>query len=102
HLTGPRPNGCYTSAEELISDVAAIRTSLLAEGNTEVAEQEVQTWIDQIQVFGLHTARLDIRQHSAVYRDVISELWQAAGLIDSRSSLTEADRGRLLAVPIET
>lgn len=100
-LTGPRPTGSYTSVEELLDDVGAIRTSLLVEGNTEVADQEVQTWVDQIQVFGFHTARLDIRQHSAVYRDVIAELWQAAGLIDNRSSLTEEDRIRLLAVPIE-
>jgi phosphoenolpyruvate carboxylase len=100
-MVGPRPTGCYSSVEELLDDVGAIQSSLLAEGNTEVAGQEVQTWIDQIQVFGFHTARLDIRQHSAVYRDVIAELWQAAGLIDSGVSLTEADRIRLLAVPIK-
>ena len=46
--------------------------------------QEIQTWLDQIQVFGFHTARLDIRQHAAIYRDGLAELWQAAGLIKDR------------------
>ena len=94
-LTGPVPAGSYSSADELSADVGAIRSALLAEGNTEVANQEVQTWIDQIQVFGFHTARLDIRQHADVYREVLAELWQAAGLISDPQTLTETDRLRL-------
>ncbi len=101
-LLGPLPTGSYASTEELLDDVCAIHSSLLAEGNTEVASQEVQSWIDQIQIFGLHTARLDIRQHAAVYRDVVAEIWQAAGLIEDRGSLTEEDRIRLLAMPTES
>ncbi len=101
-LIGPLPTGSYASTEELLDDVCAIHSSLLAEGNTEVASQEVQSWIDQIQVFGLQTARLDIRQHAAVYREVVAEIWQAAGLIEDRGSLTEENRIRLLAAPIES
>ena len=100
-LVGPRPTGCYTSVEELLDDVARDPNEFIGRRQHRGRDQEVQTWIDQIQVFGFHTARLDIRQHSAVYRDVIAELWQAAGLVESCSSLTEEDRIRLLAVPIE-
>ena len=101
-LFGPPPDGCYTTADELAADVTEIRSALLDGKNTEVADHEVQAWLDQIHVFGFHTARLDIRQHSAVYRDVILELWQAAGLIQGPRSLTEPDRQRLLTSSLDT
>jgi len=100
-LQGPIPAGSYSSPEELLADVADVHRALLAEGNAEVAEQEVQCWIDQIAVFGFHTAELDIRQHSAVYRDVLAELWHHANLVADRDSLKEECRLRLLESPPE-
>ena len=62
-----------------------------------MATNEVQTWLDQITVFGFHTARLDIRQHAAVYREVMEEFWRDAGLISvRRARRTEAERQQLL------
>ena len=75
----------------------AIRDVLVADGNAEVATNEVQTWLDQIAVFGFHTARLDIRQHAAVYREVIEELWRSAGLIPQDGVPAEQERQRLLS-----
>lgn len=100
-LVGLPPIGSYTSADELASDVKAIYSTLVADGNAEVAHAEVQSWLDQIRVFGFHTARLDVRQHSTVYRDVITELWQRAGRIGNEP-LTEAARQALLSESIAT
>ena len=59
-------------------------------------ENEIEPWLDQIRIFGLHTARLDIRQHSGVYRQAIEELWQVAGLCDDPAGLDEGSRVQLL------
>ncbi len=92
----PPPSGAYRSAEELAADVELVRQVLLEDGNTEVAVTEVQTWLDQITVFGFHTARLDVRQHAEIYREVMEEFWREAGLISSDHPLSETERQQLL------
>ena len=57
---------------------------------------EVQAWLDQIKVFGFHTARLDVRQHADVYREVMEEFWRGAGLLSNEGPPTENERQRLL------
>ncbi len=101
-LSAPLPEGCYPTPIEFAADVAMIHTVLVANGNLDVATNEVQTWLDQIDVFGFHTTRLDIRQHSAVYREVIDDLWRSAGLISHDASLSEVERLRLLVDTLDT
>jgi phosphoenolpyruvate carboxylase len=91
-LSAPAPVGSYLSATQLADDVRKIRAALISGGNTEVAELEVDRWLDQIAVFGFHTARLDIRQHSSVYRDVIDEIWRAARSAPQPAKPTEDNR----------
>jgi phosphoenolpyruvate carboxylase len=95
-LNVPPPQGSYLSADELSADIELIRQVLLEDGNTEVAANEVQSWLDQINVFGFHTARLDVRQHAAVYREVMEEFWREAGLISNDGLPTESERQLLL------
>lgn len=92
----PRLPGAYNSAEELSADVERLKEVFLASDNSEVANTEVQVWIDQIAAFGLHTARLDVRQHSEIYADVMDELWRAIGMIGPDEELTEERRQQLL------
>ena len=89
--------GSYRDSSELLADVELARESLLASGNQLVAQIEVQPWIDQIRVFGIHTARLDVRQHSGVYRQALDEIWKALGARDDGADLDEAARVALLA-----
>ncbi|MEO1495725.1 MAG: phosphoenolpyruvate carboxylase [Planctomycetota bacterium] len=88
------PASTYTTADELKADVRllldALRTSDADSG------ADVQAWLDQIDAFGLHTARLDIRQHADVYRGVMEELWRAIGLLKADQVLSEEDRQGLL------
>jgi phosphoenolpyruvate carboxylase len=100
-LNAPPPKGAYASADDFAADVRVIRDVLAADGNTEVATNEVQTWLDQIGVFGFHTARLDIRQHAAVYREVIEVLWQSAGVISQDGTPSEDERQRLLSAAFD-
>ena len=89
-------SGAYANVQELLADVDRLREVLEASGDQEVVSAEVQAWIDQIRVFGLHTARLDLRQHSELYTGVMEELWRAIGLLKADEELTEDRRCDLL------
>jgi phosphoenolpyruvate carboxylase len=93
--------GCYESAEELAADVLPMREALLADKSVEIAYGDMQTWIDQIHVFGFHTARLDVRQHADVYRHVIKEIFRQAGLLKSAKAPTESEWRHLLVSTLE-
>ncbi len=73
-----------------------IYETLVASGHADAAGGEIETWLDQIRVFGFHTACLDVRQHSSVYRSVMAELWRQSGSIGEQP-LTELGRQRLLS-----
>ena len=88
--------GAYRSADELAADATRLRKALSDAGDDEAASTEVQAWLDQIAAFGLHTARLDVRQHSEVYAGVMVELWRAIGLVGQEEELTEERRQQLL------
>lgn len=86
------PVGAYRSAKELWADVEVIASSLNATKNSNTEDAEVQPWLDQILIFGFHTERLDIRQHSGVYRSVIDEAWQKLGVRGAGETLDESAR----------
>ncbi|HYO25893.1 MAG TPA: phosphoenolpyruvate carboxylase [Lacipirellulaceae bacterium] len=90
------PAGAYADPGELLADVQLIADALAATGNQTTRDVEVQPWLDQIRVFGFHITRLDVRQHSAVYRDAFSELWQSQGRAADADSLDERARERML------
>jgi len=89
-------SGAYTSASELHCDVTIIRDSLRATGNSIIAENEVQPWLDQIRIFGFHIMHLDIRQDSSVYTAVMNDIWKATGKHDAPENLEEEQRHELL------
>lgn len=88
--------GTYASAKELYDDVAIIAESLRSTGNETLIETEVQSWLDQIDVFGLHMARLDIRQDSGLYRAVADELLTKSGIVPDIAERDEPARQQAL------
>ncbi|HMO87385.1 MAG TPA: phosphoenolpyruvate carboxylase, partial [Lacipirellulaceae bacterium] len=90
------PAGAYAGPDELHADVQRVADALLATGNRTTFEVEVQPWLDQIRVFGFHTARLDVRQHSGVYVETFDELWRARGVLAPDETCDEARREALL------
>jgi phosphoenolpyruvate carboxylase len=95
------PTGGYAKPEELAADAQLIADALVATGNQTTADIDVQPWLDQIRVFGFHTARLDVRQHSGVYRDAFSELWRASGRHGDPETLDESVREQTLAETLD-
>ncbi len=84
--------GAYPSVEAFIADLATIQDSLRAAGAERVATGELQHLIWQAQTFGFHLASLEVRQHSAVHREVLNEL--APGVGDDPQRLDAIAAGR--------
>lgn len=74
-----REAGAYRDAAELVRDLNRLRESLIAVGAARLASAEVDPAIRTVEVFGFHTAALDIRQNSAFHEAALLELFAAAG-----------------------
>lgn len=89
-------DGVYGRGAELEADVELLATSLAGHHADAVVESFVQDWIFQIRAFGLHTARLDIRQESGAYAQVVAEVLRAAGHCQDYTQLAEDARLEIL------
>jgi len=95
---GDRLEHAYASAEELLGDLLLVQQSLLSDGEVSVARGQLATLLRQVQVFGLHFASIDVRQHSERHAAAISELLQATGLFHAPyTGLDEQERVDILA-----
>ena len=90
------PAGAYRTGAELAVDLILIRDSLRRNRGGHIFEADLQSWLWQTEVFGLHYARLDIREESGRNRRVVAELAGALGLAADFSSLPEERRQKLL------
>ena len=89
------PVGAYCSGGELAGDLVLIRDSLRQNKGGPIFEGDLQGWLWQTEVFGLHFARLDIRQESGRNLAVVAELMRALGLAEDYASLTEGSKREL-------
>ena len=76
---GAGHDAAYRTAAELAADVRLIADALRDSGHVELADGPVQDWGDRIATFGLHLARLDIREHAGRLQRVVDELSAALG-----------------------
>jgi len=87
----------YGTPAELAADVQLVAACLNDAGDELVVENEVSPWLDQIAVFGLQCARLDLRQHSELYHAAIRQLWDMAGTVGAEAEL-DADATQKLLI----
>lgn len=86
----------YT-AEDFQQDLDLIKRSLEDNGLEKVAhEGKVNDLIIRAKTFGFHMAALDIRQHSRLHEETISELLQLAEVTDQYAELPEDKKVELL------
>lgn len=89
--------GAYYNAQQLYEDASRLVESLSLTKSGALIADEIRIWCDQIQAFGLHLARLDVRQDARRYRTVIDELLKGMpGQADSTSELESQRRQRLI------
>ncbi|MBS1964363.1 MAG: phosphoenolpyruvate carboxylase [Chloroflexi bacterium SZAS-1] len=93
----PRAGTFYHHCSELLDDLKVMEHSLRANAGASVAEGALHDVIRQAEVFGLHAATLDIRQHSERHNSALAEVLRVAGVCDDYLALDEAARVALLA-----
>jgi len=91
----PTP-GAYPSSLELEQDVSTLHDAIAKTSGGELLTGELKTWLDRIDVFGFHLARLDVRQDARQYREVLNDLFQKLDLCADPESLDESGRQQLL------
>ena len=96
------PPGAYASGAELTADLAFIAESLRANRGGHIVEGDLQSWLWQAQVFGLHGAYLDIRQESGRNARVIAEVAQALGLAMDYAARPEKEKCAFLRSTLST
>jgi phosphoenolpyruvate carboxylase len=88
--------GAYGRSAELQADVDLLVEGLEGHHAEAVVDGFVRDWGYRIRAFGLHTARLDIRQESSAYAGVVGEVLHAAGACADYTALDESGRQQML------
>ncbi|MBP7998747.1 MAG: phosphoenolpyruvate carboxylase [Chloroflexi bacterium] len=81
---------------DLVGRLDLMDRTLRATGMADVAEADLRMLRHQAHVFGLHVARLDLRQYSDVNTAVLDELLAKLGLVEGFASRSGAERAILL------
>lgn len=76
----------YESAAQLQEDLLLLRQSLIEIGAQKIANDFLFQVERQVQCFGFHLAKLDIRQNSAYHEKAIDQILEAAGFETSNFS----------------
>jgi phosphoenolpyruvate carboxylase len=93
--------GSYTDAAELLADLRLIERSLVEGPGVYTAAGDLHDVIRQVEVFGFHFARLDVREHATMHRRALTEIYAALGICADYESLEEERRLELLVRDIE-
>ncbi len=91
----------YANAAEFIAELDIIIDSLEHHGALYLSRGRMAYLRRAVEVFGFHLAPLDMRQHSGVHEQVVSELLVNAGVSDY-ASLNEGARREALLVALQT
>jgi phosphoenolpyruvate carboxylase len=87
-------SAAYESAAELEEDLRVVQRSLLRHGGERVAHGALRDFIRQVDVFGFHLARLDVRQESSRLAATVAELAAPTG--EDYENLDESGKVELL------
>jgi len=98
---GDAPAGAYALPSELAKDVSVLFGTIAESPGGKFFIEEIQTWLDRIDVFGFHLARLDVRQDARRYREVLNELFQKLDLCAAPEQLEESERQEILLRSLE-
>jgi len=86
YLESQPDSASYKDSEELLNDLRVVDQSLRSCRGERISDEFLRPFINQVEVFGFYTARLDIRQHSARHASAVSEVLKKAGVSKSEFS----------------
>lgn len=97
---GGRCQPAYASAAHLAADLAILAGSLRTHGGARLANDALQDLIWQVDAFGFHLARLDVRQHRDSHLEALDELLPGGREGQAFSTLDEFDKMELLSAAL--
>ena len=86
----------YVTPREFIADLDVLIDSLLGHGAVHLARGRLAGLRRAVAVFGFHLAPLDMRQHSAIHEQVVTELFSHSSGQANYQDLDEAARREVL------
>jgi phosphoenolpyruvate carboxylase len=84
--------GAYGEPGELLEDLRRVERSLLSGGGAFTAAGDLHDVIRQVEVFGFHFARLDIREHARIHQRTLAEIYATLGICDDYAALPKDER----------
>ena len=93
------PSG-YSGPEPLLEDLWRVRRALADGSGALTAGADLADFIRQVEVFGFHFARLDVREHVKIHRFALNEIYGALGVCEDYAGLDDDARLELLRVQI--
>jgi phosphoenolpyruvate carboxylase len=89
----PASSPAYEDCTEFASDIALLRDSLGANHGSRMAELVIDPLLRAVQTFGFHLHSLDIRQHSGILSEALTELAAAvSGSLRTSGEVSEKSR----------
>jgi phosphoenolpyruvate carboxylase len=86
----------YTDVAEFINDLRIIDRSLRHHYADYVADTHINKLVRQVELFGFHTATLDIRQHSQEHENAMTEILANMNIVSNYAELQEQEKVKLL------
>jgi phosphoenolpyruvate carboxylase len=94
------PEG-YDSPDEVLADLRTAESTLRGGAGRAVARGDLRDVIRQVEVFGFHFARLDIREHAERHRAALAEIFSELEVCEGYQGLDHAQRCEILAREID-
>jgi phosphoenolpyruvate carboxylase len=94
--TQRRGPGGYAQSSELLEDLRRVQRSLQTGSGRLTASADLRDFIRQVEVFGFHYARLDIREHATIHRRSLAEIYRSLGVCADYQNLPRDERLQLL------
>ncbi len=89
------PEG-YERPTDLLDDLRVVEHALLERAGAFTAAGDLHDLIRQVEAFGFHFARMDVRDHAERHRAALDEIFVTLGLHDGYAALRDAERADLL------
>lgn len=86
----------YSDVSELINDLKIIDRSLRHHYADYVADTHIKKMVRQVELFGFHTATLDVRQHSQEHENAMTEILANMNIVSNYAELQEQEKVKLL------
>ncbi len=91
-----RPALAYSDASELVDEIRIIRDSLAGHNDRNIANGEIKDFQRQVETFGFHLAKLDLREESTRHTECVDEMLRGLGVADDYAERDDSGRCEIL------